>query len=155
RDFWAFRKPVRSAVPKPKNARLVRTPIDAFLLAKLESKGFTFSPEAPKATLLRRATLDLTGLPPTPEERAAFLDDHRPDAYERLIDRLLATPQYGERWGRHWLDVAGYTDEQGFASDLHIIYFQEGIWRYRDYVVRSFNNDKGYDQFLTEQLAGD
>src|SRR5262249_40687796 len=70
-------------------------------------------------------------------------------------DRLLATPQYGERWGRHWLDVAGYTDEQGFASDLHIIYFQEGIWRYRDYVVRSFNNDKGYDQFLTEQLAGD
>jgi len=155
RDFWAFRKPVRVTPPKPKNSRLVRNPIDAFLLAKLESKGLTFSPEASKETLLRRAYLDLLGLPPSPQERAAFLADHRPDAYERLIDSLLASPHYGERWGRHWLDVAGYTDEQGFASDLHIIMFNEGIWHYRDYVIQSFNNDKPYDRFLIEQLAGD
>jgi len=155
RDFWAFRKPVKSPVPQPKNSKLVRNPIDAFLLAKLEAKGLTFSPEAPKAALLRRAYFDLIGLPPTPEERAAFLADNRPDAYERLIDKLLASPQYGERWGRHWLDVAGYTDEKGFASDLHIIEFNPGIWRYRDYAVQSFNSDKGYDRFLTEQIAGD
>jgi len=107
RDFWAFRKPVKSPVPQVKNAKLVRNPIDAFLLAKLESKGLTFSPEASKATLLRRVYFDLIGLPPTPEERAAFLADNRPDAYERLVDKLLASPHYGERWGRHWLDVAG------------------------------------------------
>jgi hypothetical protein len=155
RDFWAFRKPVKQPARQPRNAKLVRNPIDAFLLAKLESKGLSFSPEAPKATLLRRAYFDLIGLPPTPDERAAFLADNRPDAYERLVDRLLASPQYGERWGRHWLDVAGYTDEKGFASDLHIIELNPGIWRYRDYVVQSFNNDKGYDRFLVEQLAGD
>jgi Protein of unknown function (DUF1553)/Protein of unknown function (DUF1549)/Planctomycete cytochrome C len=155
RQFWAFRKPERSAVPKTKNTQRVRTPIDAFLLSKLEARALTFSPEAPKLTLLRRATFDLLGLPPPLEEAQAFLADTRPDAYERLVDRLLASPHYGERWGRHWLDAAGYTDEQGFANDLKTVVFNEGIWRYRDYVVRSFNQDKPYDQFLTEQLAGD
>ena len=158
RQFWAFRKPVRAAVPEGKNAHRVRTPIDAFVLAKLEPKELTFSPDAPKLTLLRRAYFDLTGLPPSPEEVEAFLADRGPAAYERLIDRLLASPHYGERWGRHWLDVAGYTDITGLDNQLKFSperYFKHGIWRYRDYVVRSFNEDKPYDRFLTEQLAGD
>ena len=153
RQFWAFRKPVRAAVPEGKNR--VRTPIDAFVLAKLESKGLTFSPDAPKLTLLRRAYFDLIGLPPSPGEVEAFLADRRPDAYERLIDRLLASPHYGERWGRHWLDVAGYTDMAGLDDGQKNPNFNQGIWRYRDYVVRSFNKDKPYDRFLIEQLAGD
>lgn len=155
RQFWSFRKPIKAAIPKVKNSSRVRTPIDAFVLSRLEGKGLTFSPEASKETLLRRATFDLLGIPPTIEEAQAFLSDKRPDAYERLIDRLLDSPHYGERWGRHWLDVAGYTDEQGFANDLKIVVFNDGIWRYRDYVVRAFNQDKPYDRFLTEQLAGD
>jgi mono/diheme cytochrome c family protein len=155
REFWAFRKPVRSALPTVKLTGRVRTPIDAFVLAKLESKGLSFSPDAPKLTLMRRAYYDLVGLPPTPDEMRDYLADSRPDAYERLLDRLLATPQYGERWARHWLDVAGYNDEQGFANDLAILFLNDGIWRYRDYIIRSLNSDKGYDQLLTEQLAGD
>src|SRR5258707_2590315 len=103
------------------NAQRVRTPIDMFELATLEAKGVAFPPDAPKLTLMRRAYYDLIGLPPSPEEIQAYIADKKPDAYERLIDRLLASPHYGERWGRHWLDVAGYNDEQGFANDLSIL----------------------------------
>jgi hypothetical protein len=153
RAFWAFRKPVAGPVPAVKAARQVRTPVDAFLLAKLEAKGLTFSPDAANATLLRRAYLDLLGLPPPPDAVRAFLADDRPDAYERLIDRLLDSPHYGERWGRHWLDVAGYTDEPHMDDKGKSVAAED--WRYRDYVVRAFNQDKPYDRFLTEQLAGD
>ena len=155
RQFWSFRNPVKAAVPKVKATQRVRTPIDAFVLGKLEAKGLGFSPEASKSILLRRAYYDLTGLPPSIEETQSFLSDKGPDAYERLIDRLLDSPHYGERWGRHWLDSAGYTDEQGFANDLKNVFFNVGLWRYRDYVVRSFNQDKPLNRFLTEQLAGD
>ena len=155
RLYWAFRKPVAQPVPEVKNKRRVRTPIDKFVLSKLEAEGLSFSPDAPKVTLMRRAYLDLIGLPPAPEEIDAFLADTKPQAYERLIDRLLASPHYGERWGRHWLDAAGYTDITGFDAGPESYGLFDGIWRYRDYVVRSFNNDKPYDVFLTEQLAGD
>jgi uncharacterized protein DUF1553/uncharacterized protein DUF1549/cytochrome c len=155
RQYWAFRKPVAQALPKVKNAQRERTPIDAFVLAKLEAKGLSFSAEASSQTLMRRAYLDLTGLPPTPEEIQAFVADSRPGAYERLIDRLLVSPQYGERWGRHWLDATGYTDVTGADIFLETIEVHPGMWRYRDYVVRSFNEDKPYDRFIAEQLAGD
>ena len=155
RQSWAFRKPVAQPVPKVKNQQRVRTPIDAFVLAKLEAKGLNLSAEASSQTLMRRAYMDLIGLPPTPEEMKAYAADTRPGAYERLIDRLLASPQYGERWGRHWLDATGYTDVTGADIFLETIEVHEGMWRYRDYVVRSFNEDKPYDRFVTEQLAGD
>lgn len=155
RQFWAFRKPIKQAIPKVKNAPRVRTPIDAFVLAKLESKGLSFSPDASKETLIRRTYYDLIGLPPSLDEVRAFMSDARSDAYERLIDRLLSSPLYGERWARHWLDAAGYTDMASIDNDLEIVEVKEGMWRYRDYVVRSFNADKPYDRFLTEQLAGD
>jgi hypothetical protein len=155
RRFWSFRKPVRPAVPRVRHAEQVRTPIDAFVLDRLEAKGLAFSPDADRATLLRRASLDLTGLPPTPEEIDAFLVDKAPGAYERLLDRLVASPHFGERWGRHWLDVVGYADTVGFDTDANNLILSEGKWRYRDYVVRAFNEDKPYDRFITEQLAGD
>jgi hypothetical protein len=155
RTFWAFRKPVRPAVPHVRDGGRVRTPVDAFVLARLEAKGLTFAPDADPATLVRRVSLDLLGLPPSPEEVDAFLADTRPDAYERLVDRLLASPQYGERWGRHWLDAAGYADSIGGDNDPGQVFPREGMWRYRDYVVRSLNADKPFDQFLLEQLAGD
>jgi hypothetical protein len=152
RDFWAFRPPRPIAVPAVRHAGCVRNPLDAFLLRKLEQKGLTFSPEADRATLLRRASFDLTGLPPTPAEADAFLADAAPDAYERMIDRLLASPRYGERWGRYWLDLAGYADSEGKREqDLP----RPHAWRYRNYVVRSFNADKPYGRFLLEQIAGD
>jgi len=155
RRFWAFQPPVRTGVPKVKQAARVRTPIDAFVLEKLGKKGLTLSQEAPKVILLRRAYFDLLGLPPSTQEIEAFVGDKRPDAYERLIDRLLASPHYGERWGRHWLDVAGYSDEYGNGNTPENFRFSHGYWRYRDYVVRSWNADKPYDRFLTEQIAGD
>lgn len=155
RLFWAFRPPLRPAIPKVKNAERVGNPIDAFLLEKLEAKGLTFSPAADRRTLIRRASFDLLGLPPDPEEVVRFVADADPAAYEKLIDRLLASPHYGERWGRHWLDAAGYVDTVGPDNDAEIIRMAEGMWRYRDYVVRSFNADKPYDRFLQEQLAGD
>jgi mono/diheme cytochrome c family protein len=152
REFWAFRAPRPVAVPAVRNSDLVRNPIDAFILQKLEQRGLTLAPEADRATLLRRASFDLTGLPPEPSEVEAFLADRAPDAYERLIDRLLASPRYGERWGRYWLDLAGYADSEGKREqDLS----RPHAWRYRDYVVRAFNADKPYDRFLLEQLAGD
>ena len=155
RQFWAYRKPTAAAPPKVKAVSRVRTPIDAFVLQKLESKGLELSPEASKLTLMRRAYLDLIGIPPSTEEIAAYLADNKPGGYERLIDQLLARPQYGERWGRHWLDAAGYTDSSGFDPGITSGDVFDNIWRYRDWVVRSLNNDKPYDRFLTEQLAGD
>lgn len=157
RQFWSFIKPVRSPVPAVKNPRRIRTPLDGFILAKLESKGLAFAPDAAKQTLMRRAYFDLLGLPPSPAEVHAFMADARPDAYERLIDQLLASPHYGERWGRHWLDAVGYADTKSIDNDqaLRYVFPNTGIWRYRDYVVRAFNQDKPYDRFLTEQLAGD
>ncbi|HEY2251783.1 MAG TPA: DUF1549 and DUF1553 domain-containing protein, partial [Planctomycetaceae bacterium] len=146
---------MRQEPPTVKHGDRVRTPIDAFLLARLETKGLSFSPDADRATLLRRVYFDLVGLPPAPEEIDAFLADTASDAYDRLIDRLLDSPHYGERWGRHWLDAAGYVDTIGSDNDAAIIKPREGAWRYRDYVVSAFNSDKPYDRFLLEQLAGD
>ena len=150
--FWSFQPVKNEPVPQVKQAKLVRQPVDAFLLAKLEAKNLSYSSEASKTTLARRAFFDLIGLPPTPAELKQFLDDQAPDAYEKLIDRLLASPHYGERWGRHWLDIAGYADSEGYNNkDME----RPWAFRYRDYVIRAFNEDKPYDQFLREQLAGD
>jgi hypothetical protein len=155
RQFWSFRPLARPAVPNLAGVARVRTPIDAFVLARLEPKGLAFSPDADPTTLARRAYLDLLGLPPSPTEIASFLSDDRPGAYERLLDRLLASPHFGERWGRHWLDAAGYVDTIGFDTDATNVMLSEGKWLYRDYVIRAFNDDKPYDRFITEQLAGD
>jgi hypothetical protein len=155
RKFWAFQKPLRPAVPGVHATERVRTPIDAFILARLEARGRTLAPDADRALLVRRVFFDLIGLPPSPAEVDAFLADPRPDAYERLIERLLASPQYGERWGRHWLDAAGYADSVGGDNDPGQVFPREGMWRYRDYVVRSLNDDKPFDRFLIEQIAGD
>jgi hypothetical protein len=156
RQWWAFRPVQRSAVPEITNHKnQITNAVDSFLLAKLQEKGLSFSPPADRVTLIRRVTFDLTGLPPTPEEVDAFVaeSDAKPQAaYERLIDRLLASPQYGERWARHWLDVAGYADsEGGTPADPE----RKDAWKYRDYVIRAFNADKPFDQFIREQLAGD
>ena len=151
RSHWAF-QPVRdSAPPRVKNEAWIKSPIDRFILAKLEDKGLAPAPPATKLALLRRTAYDLTGLPPTPEQIAAFLKDTSPAAYAHLVDRLLATPQYGERWGRLWLDVARYADSTGMDED-HI--YPHG-WRYRDYVVQAFNQDIPYNRFMQEQIAGD
>jgi hypothetical protein len=155
RGFWAFRPPRMPAVPQVAGAHRVRTPIDAFLLARLKQRGLAFAGDADRYALVRRVTFDLIGLPPTPAEVDAFVADTRPDAYERLLDRLLASPHFGERWGRHWLDAAGYVDVLGGDNDLGTIKLGAGKWRYRDYVVRAFNQNKPFDRFLTEQLAGD
>lgn len=149
RQHWAF-QPIRR--PMPPAVRGAATPIDAFLLAKLAAAGQTFSPEADRPTLLRRAWFDLVGLPPPPAEIEAFVGDNSPHAWPNAIDRLLASPRYGERWGRHWLDVAGYADSEGYSDDDAV---RESAFRYRDYVIRSFNADKPFDQFIQEQLAGD
>jgi hypothetical protein len=152
REHWSF-QPVRSPdVPKVKSKDRGRTPIDAFVLAALKAKRLGFSPDAEKVTLLRRVSFDLTGLPPSPEEVARFLADDSPDAYDREVDRLLGSPHYGERWARHWLDAAGYAESDGATSDDTP---RPHAWKFRDYVIRSFNADKPIDQFLTEQLAGD
>jgi hypothetical protein len=152
REFWSFRPPKAGPLPAVRHSEQVRNPIDAFLLARLEPRGLMFAPEADRPTLLRRLSLDLTGLPPDPEELDAFLADRDPDAYEKLVDRLLASHRYGERWARHWLDVAGYADSDGKREqDLP----RPFAWRYRDYVIRSLIADKPYDRFLLEQIAGD
>ncbi len=155
RRFWSFRPLAAASVPAVQKREQVRTPIDCFLLAKLEAKGLSFSPDAEATTLVRRVHLDLLGLPPQPAEVAAFLADGEPGAYERLLDRLLASPHFGERWGRHWLDVAGYVDTIGFDVDATNVMLAEGKWLYRDYVIRAFNEGKPYDRFIIEQLAGD
>ena len=146
-DVWAF-QPVRDvAIPESS----AENPIDAFHQARLQAAGLTPAPRADKRTLLRRAYFDLTGLPPTPGEAKAFLEDDAPNAWEKLIDRLLDSPRYGERWGQHWLDVARYADTAGNSND----YERSNAWRYRDYVIRSFNQDKPFDRFVMEQIAGD
>ena len=155
RRYWAFRKPVAAPEPKVKDKGRVQTPIDSFILSALDARGLEPSPPASRQTLLRRAYFDLWGLPPTPEAAQAFIEDARPDAYERLIDRLLDSPRYGERWGRHWLDAVGYVDTTGKDYAADVVQLAEGMWRYRDYVIRSFENDKPWDRFLTEQFAGD
>jgi len=151
RRYWAFQKVVKPAVPAVKDRDWDRNPIDAFIMAKLQQKNLRPNPPAGKITLLRRATEDLIGLPPTPEEVQAFLADTSPDAFAKVVDRLLSSPQYGERWGRHWLDLARYADTNGFKSDET----RPNIWRYRDYVIQAFNEDKPYDRFIREQIAGD
>ena len=152
RGFWSFQKIRLPALPAVADPHLLRTPIDAFLLAELQKHKASFSPEADRTTLIRRAYFDLLGLPPTPEDVDDFVADNSPDAWERLIDRLLASPQYGERWGRHWLDVAGYADSDGYSEkDIERKY----AYKYRDYVIRSLNADKPWDAFIREQLAGD
>ncbi|HUS06426.1 MAG TPA: PSD1 and planctomycete cytochrome C domain-containing protein [Bryobacteraceae bacterium] len=145
RNYWAFRKPVRLPVPAGRN------PIDAFLERSMQSKGIQPAPAASRRALVRRAYLDLLGLPPTPAEIAEFLNDKSPNAWPRLLDRLLASPHYGERWGRHWLDIARYADSNGFEHDFD----RPNAWRYRDYVIRALNNDIRYDDFLRQQIAGD
>ncbi len=149
--WWSLRPLIKPEPPEPKNKDWARTPIDKFILVKLEEKGFKPSPPADRRTLLRRVSFDLTGLPPTPEEMRQFLADESPDAYARMIDRLLAGPRYGERWARHWLDVAHYADTHGHDQDRP----RPNAWPYRDYVIRSLNEDKPYAQFVQEQLAGD
>jgi mono/diheme cytochrome c family protein len=149
-SHWAFQPVVRPAEPVVKDGRWPRNAIDRFVLARLEKEGVRPSPQAGRTTLLRRLHLDLTGIPPTPAEVEAFLSDARPDAYERVVDRLLASPHYGERWGRHWLDQARYADSNGYSIDS-----PRAIWKYRDWVLAALNADKPFDQFTVEQLAGD
>ena len=150
-DHWAYQPVKRSLPPPVKESDWVRNPIDRFILAGLEEMGFRHAPEADRPALIRRVTYDLTGLPPTPAEVDAFSHDPRPDAYERLVDRLLSSPHHGERWGQHWLDLAHYADSNGFELDAE----RPDAWRYRDWVVRALNADLPYDRFLTLQLAGD
>lgn len=153
RRFWAFQPVRRPGVPEITGAKDVpRNPIDAFLLARLRTLGLTFAREADRPALIRRVTFDLVGLPPTPEEVDAFVNDASADSYERLVDRLLESPRYGERWGRHWLDVAGYADSEG-GSPADLV--RPNAWKYRDYVIRSLNADMPFDRFIREQLAGD
>lgn len=148
---WAWQPIASPAAPAIQQKKFVRTPIDAFVLAKLEEKGIKPSPEASRAAFIRRATLDAWGLIPTTAEVDAFVNDKSPNAYEKLVDRLLASPRYGERQARKWLDLARYADSTGFQND----YTRPNMWRYRDYVINAFNADKPYDQFIKEQLAGD
>lgn len=147
---WSYVKPLRPVVPKVSNAGWVRTPIDAFILARLDAKGLRPSPEADRAGLLRRLSLDLTGLPPTLAEVDAFVNDPSADAYENAVDRLLASPRYGEHWARKWLDLARYADSAGYADDP-----ARTIWGYRDWVIRAINENKPFDTFTIEQMAGD
>lgn len=151
RDHWAFVPVVRPELPTVADAAWVRTPIDSFVLAKLEKKAIRPVPDAGRLALLRRIYFDLIGLPPTPAEQAAFLADQNPDAYAKVVDDLLARPQYGERWGRHWLDVVRYAESNGYERDGA----KPHAWRYRDYVIDSLNADKPYDRFILEQVAGD
>ncbi len=149
-QHWAYVAPVRHPAPAVKNSRWPRNPIDAFVLARLEQEKIAPAPEADRITLLRRAALDLVGLPPSPADVDAFLQDRQPDAYERAVDRLLASPHFGERWARPWLDVARYADSNGYSIDA-----PRQIWKYRDWVVAALNRDLPFDQFVIDQLAGD
>src|SRR6266566_2668503 len=150
RNHWAFKAPVRPKIPEVKNARWPRNPVDAFILARLEKENLKPSPEADAVTLLRRLSLDLIGLPPTIAEVDAFLADTTRAAYERQVERLLASPHYGERWGRLWLDAARFADSDGFEKDK-----SRSVWFYRDWVINALNRDLPYDRFVIEQIAGD
>ena len=150
-SHWAWSDLLRPLAPSIRRAEWARNEVDAFILARLEREGLDPAPDASREALIRRATYDLTGLPPTPQEIDAFVHDDAPDAWERAVDRLLASPAYGERWGRHWLDLARYADSNGFEFDEP----RPDAWRYRDYVIRSLNADKPFDRFVEEQIAGD
>ena len=149
RGHWSFKPPVRPKVPPTGH------PIDAFVRARLQKEGLKPSLEADRLTLIRRLTLDLTGLPPTPQEVDAFLADQSPDAYEKVVDKLLASPRYGERWGRHWMDIWRYSDWYGWRAQNQVRYSQRHIWHWRDWIVESVNKDKGYDEMIVEMLAAD
>jgi hypothetical protein len=151
RRWWAFQKVVKPAIPVFKQSTWVKNDIDALVLDRLQQKNLKPAPPADRITLIRRATLDLTGMVPTPEDVQAFVSDPDPAAFAKVVDRLLASPRYGERWARHWLDLARYADSEGFKSDET----RPNIWRYRDYAIDSFNQDKPYDRFIQEQIAGD
>ncbi|HYZ85765.1 MAG TPA: DUF1549 domain-containing protein, partial [Bryobacteraceae bacterium] len=154
RRHWAFQKRNHPEVPTfttPQDRAWVKNPIDAFVLARLQKESLRPAPKADKVTLIRRAYFDLTGLPPSPAEVDAFVKDTRPVAWEKLIDKLLASAAYGERWGQHWLDVVRFSETDGYEYDTH----RADAWRYRDYVIQSLNSDKPYNQFIREQLAGD
>jgi len=150
KNHWAFKTPLRPPVPVVDKKKRARNPIDNFVLAKLDQEKLRPSSEADRTTLIRRVTLDLTGFPPTPKEIDEFLADRAPHAYERVVDRLLASPHHGEVWGRHWLDVARYADTNGYEKDR-----ARSIWPYRDWVIRALNQDMPFDEFTIEQLAGD
>ncbi len=152
RAWWSFQPIVRPAPPAVKNRDSIRTPIDAFVVSRLENDSFGLSPDADRLTLIRRAYFDLIGMPPSPEAVREFVEDNSPDAYIRLIDQLLASHDYGDRWGRHWLDVAGYADSEGYTIDDKE---RPWAWKYRDWVIQSLNDDKPFDEFIREQLAGD
>jgi hypothetical protein len=151
RRHWAFQPRKQPAIPNFENEPSAQAPIDSFILAGLKQHGLTPAPPADRRTLIRRLTFDLTGLPPAPSDVEAFVQDRDPKAYEKLVDRLLDSPRYGEKWGQHWLDLVRFAETDGFEYDTH----RHDAWRYRDYVIRSFNRDKPYDQFVREQLAGD
>ncbi|NBX33898.1 DUF1549 domain-containing protein, partial [bacterium] len=153
RKHWAFQPVVAPAAPSVRSADRVRSPLDAFVLAKLEAEGLTLSPEAPREVLARRLYLTLWGLAPTAAEIEAFVQDRDPQAVEKLVDRLLAAPAFGERWGRHWLDVARYADTKGYVFEEERRYAY--AYTYRDWVIAAFNRDLPYDRFITEQIAGD
>src|SRR5579864_7560783 len=151
RSYWAFQAPQKPAVPKVRNAKWSAQPVDRLLLAPMEAKRLTPGPDADRATWLRRVTLDLTGLPPTPAETDAFVKDNGREAYAKVVDRLLASDRFGERWGRHWLDVARYAESVGRGRNYAFPF----AWRYRNWVIDAFNKDMPYDQFIREQIAGD
>ncbi|MBL7650134.1 MAG: DUF1549 domain-containing protein, partial [Candidatus Hydrogenedentes bacterium] len=150
-DWWSLQPVVRAPAPAVKDAKWPRNPVDAFVLAKLEAEGLAPSPEADRRTLLRRLAFDLTGLPPTPEEVAAFVADADPQAYEKQVDRLLASPDYGVRWARHWLDIVRFGESNGFEYDEP----RRNAWPYRDWVITALNRDLPFDEFARQQLAGD
>ena len=152
RSWWAFQPISRPSVPGSVGKERVRTEIDAFVLARLKEKKLGFATDADRLTLVRRVYLDLLGLPPTFEQAQAFIADKRDDAYERLIDDCLESPHYGERWGRHWLDVSGYADSEGYTNSDRV---RPYAYKFRDYVIQAFNDDMPFDRFIQEQIAGD
>ena len=154
-DHWAFKAPIRAALPVVKNRAWVLNPIDTFIASEHEKRGLKPLPPADKRVLLRRVYLDLIGLPPTPEEIRAFLSDHSLNAYEKVVNKLLASPRYGERWGRHWMDIWRYSDWYGSRETDELFNSQRHIWRWRDWIIESLNQDKGYDRMIMEMLAGD
>src|SRR6185503_12220111 len=150
-EHWAFRPPADPPIPAVRDAAWARGGIDRFILAGLEAKKLRPAALADPRTLIRRVTFDLTGLPPTPVEVAAFVNDKRPDAYERLVDRLMDSPHYGEKWARPWLDLARYADSDGYEKDLS----RPWAWRYRQWVIQALNHNMPFDEFTVEQIAGD
>ena len=150
-SHWSFVPPQRPSLPLIENTHWCQTPVDYFVLQSQQQRRLEPSLQAPRDVLIRRASMDLTGLPPTRQQVESFQNDKQPGAWNRVVERLLASPRYGERWGRHWLDLARYADSNGFEFD----FVRPHAWHYRDYVIASFNQDKPYDTFVREQLAGD